>query len=88
LAADRSWTCWQNRPSRNYSRPRSENFQGHSQGCKGDKEAKITPGSAGFIGSIKGTDRERRAAARAETAEGKTAGTEKSWSRGSIAENC
>ena len=63
-------------------------FQGHPQGCRDDGEAKITLGSAGFIGSIKGTNRERRAAARAETAEGKTAGTEKSRSRGSVTENC
>jgi len=31
LAADRSWTCWQNRRSRNYTRKRSKIFQGHSR---------------------------------------------------------
>jgi hypothetical protein len=35
------------------------------QGCRDDREAKITPASASFVGSIKGIDRERRAAARA-----------------------
>jgi len=86
----RSWTCWQNRRSQNYTRKWSKNFQGHLQGCRDDREAKITPGSASFVGRIKDIDRERRAAARAETAEAKTAGTEKSKSRsgGSVAKNC
>jgi hypothetical protein len=77
LAADGSWTFWQNRRSQIYTRKRPKNFQGHPQGCRDDREAKITFGSASFVGIIKDTDRERRAAARAETAEGKTAGTEK-----------
>ena len=77
LAADRSWTCWQNRRSRNYTRKRSENFSRPLAGCTDDREAKITLGSTSFVGGIKGTDRERRAAARAETAEGKRAGVQK-----------
>ena len=63
-----------------YSEAVRKFLQGHPQGCRDDREAKITLGSAGFVGSIKGTDRERRAAARAETAEVKTARTGKSRS--------
>jgi hypothetical protein len=65
-----------------------ENFSRPLAGCTDDREAKITLGSASFVDRIKGPDRERRAAARAETAEGKTAGTETSRSRGSVTENC
>jgi hypothetical protein len=65
----------------------AQKFSWPLAGLRDDREAKITLGSASFAGRIKNTDRERRAAARAE---GKTAGTEKSKSRsgGSFAKNC
>ena|SRR6266480_5154878 len=82
------WTYWQNRPSRNYTRQRSESFQRLRRGCRHDEEAKIAPGRADFIGSIEGTNHEGRAAARAETVKGKKAGSGKLRSRGSVVENC
>jgi predicted negative regulator of RcsB-dependent stress response len=83
-----AWTYWQNHPSRNYTRQRSESFQRLRRGCRHDEEAKIAPGRADFIDSIERTNHEGRAAARAETVEGKKAGGGKLRPRGSVVEHC